>query len=145
MSKLNYSLFFMLIFMSSMAFGASFIDKRTGLEWQLAQHISNSWEEAVAGCQAQTESGGGWRLPNIKEAATVIRPFQVGPNVDARYVDILTGYQFGFYYTSTVFEYDVSNPFYIYVLSLTTGTIELIQENTSALDGNLYFCVRTAS
>ncbi len=143
MFKLIQRVFLVFLLLASAVYADSFIDKRTGLEWQLAQHLANSWEEAVAGCSSQTSDGGGWRLPNVKEAASLVRPFQNGANVDERYVGVLKGYQFSFYYTSSVAEYDPAKPFWVYLLSLTTGTIELRKENTGViLDGQLYFCVK---
>lgn len=122
---------------------ATFLDQKTSLEWQVTQYLGESWEEAVAGCNNLTEAGGGWRLPNVKEAASLIQVYKEGPQIDGQMTEAVRSYKHFLYYTSTVAEYDSLDPFWVYYIDFTNGTIRLFRENTGNIaDGAPYFCVR---
>lgn len=74
------------------AAGDEITDNETGLIWRRCTEgqnwnggtcngnsISVNWEGAIARAQA---AGGGWRLPNAKELATLIDPTQANPAID---------------------------------------------------------------
>ena len=61
----------------------SFFDPRTGLEWQKAFVDGQTWTEALDDCESSTAGGKtDWRLPNIKELATMIDEGHVSPAAD---------------------------------------------------------------
>ncbi len=55
-------------------FGDTVFDRMTGLEWEkVPSHESNrTWAEALEDCLTSTKAGGGWRLPNVKELASIV-------------------------------------------------------------------------
>lgn len=58
-------------------------DLSTGLTWQQFVEDDNvSWAEAVSYCQELELTGGGWRLPNIKELHSIMDDRVFGPAID---------------------------------------------------------------
>ena len=50
-------------------------DNRTGLTWQqVSDPTPRSWSSAVNYCAQLQLSGGGWRLPTLKELLTLVDP-----------------------------------------------------------------------
>ena len=45
------------------------LDRLTGLEWETEYHEGQPWDDALATC---INKGGGWRLPNVKELASLL-------------------------------------------------------------------------
>lgn len=49
-------------------------DSTTGLIWQKDRGSFNTWQEALAHCEALGQDGRSWRLPNIRELRSIIHP-----------------------------------------------------------------------
>jgi len=86
--------------------GAAVTDVQTGFTWeQSPDFFYGAWSEAIAHCQAKTVGGQvGWRLPSIKELATLIDSSQKDPALPS-------GHPFGnikssIYWSSTPSETD---------------------------------------
>lgn len=86
--------------------GVAVTDVRTGLTWeQSPDFFYGAWSEAIAHCQAKTAGGQkGWRLPSIKELASLIDSSQKDPALPS-------GHPFGnikssIYWSSTPSETD---------------------------------------
>ena len=53
--------------------GGVVVDHQTGLTWQQSDNAStDTWENAIIYCEALALSGGGWRLPDIKELQSIV-------------------------------------------------------------------------
>ena len=49
------------------------MDLNTGLEWQQQDDgVTRTWQQALDYCNGLSLSGGGWRLPDIKEIASSV-------------------------------------------------------------------------
>lgn len=58
-------------------------DNYTGLIWQrLDSDVGMSWQEAVDYCAGLSLGGSPWRLPTIREAATLVDEATVAPSID---------------------------------------------------------------
>ena len=86
--------------------GAAVTDVQTGFIWeQSPDFFYGAWAEAIAHCQAKTVGGqAGWRLPTIKELASLIDSSQKDPALPS-------GHPFGnikssIYWSSTPSETD---------------------------------------
>jgi hypothetical protein len=61
-----------------------FQDNYTGLIWQRTGNSSGliSWDQAVAYCSGLTIGGNTWRLPSVRELATLVDEAQVAPAIN---------------------------------------------------------------
>jgi hypothetical protein len=59
-------------------------DNYTGLIWQRTGNSSGliTWDQAVAYCSALTLGGATWRLPSVRELATLVDETQVAPAIN---------------------------------------------------------------
>ena len=59
-------------------------DNFTGLIWQRTGNSSGfvSWDQANAYCKALTLGGATWRLPSVRELATLVDEAQVAPAIN---------------------------------------------------------------
>ena len=58
-------------------------DTRTGLVWQRKVGMRDgTFDAAGRYCQTLTLAGGGWRLPGVKELATLVDPTRNDPAID---------------------------------------------------------------
>jgi hypothetical protein len=59
-------------------------DRKTGLTWQRMVDTTAKYDlEAAKGyCEQLTLSGGGWRVPALKELLTLVDPTRVKPAID---------------------------------------------------------------
>lgn len=58
-------------------------DTKTGLVWQrMVGTRDGTFEAAARYCQTLTLAGGGWRLPGVKELATLVDPTRYDPAID---------------------------------------------------------------
>jgi hypothetical protein len=84
---------FLLAFAGSAAAGykdlgdGSVLDTATGLAWESASGTQTyTWQAALARCESLTTGGhGDWRLPNIRELASLIDYSRHMPAVDPRF------------------------------------------------------------
>lgn len=93
-------------------------DTRTGLVWQLSDAAGGvNWSQAKRGCDTLTLADSIWRLPSIKELATLIDPAGP-PYVDATAFGPSTG-AISLWSSSEV----VGSPEYYWVQGVTSPTI----------------------
>jgi hypothetical protein len=60
------------------------MDPATGLEWQReSRSVVHAWNDATAYCKALDLNGSGWRLPTIKELATLVDETVARPAIDS--------------------------------------------------------------
>ncbi len=78
-------------------------DEITGLSWQKQDSGSTMlWEEALNYCENLSLGGyGDWRLPNIKELASIIKPTFTPPTIDTTY---FSNVQSARYWSSTSYS-----------------------------------------
>jgi len=63
--------------------GGTAYDVNTRLTWQRTVAPSTyTWDEAKAYCPSVTSDGGGWRLPSLKELATLVDNTRYDPAID---------------------------------------------------------------
>lgn len=57
-------------------------DRVTGLEWYVGPHRDNTWRQAKAWAENLKVSGGGWRLPTVKELQALYQKGASRNNLD---------------------------------------------------------------
>lgn len=123
-------------------------DTKTKLTWQRVPAQSLTWMESKNYCEGLSTSigGVGWRLPSVKELATLIDPVQQTPP----FVDVVAFPQTlpDYFWTSTIF---VVNPKQVWVVGFglnpdgTEGGVLQSDVDTDGVPfGRAIRCVRSA-
>ncbi|MFF3501066.1 DUF1566 domain-containing protein [Streptomyces sp. NPDC003247] len=112
--------------------GGQVTDPATGLTWQRTAGGSMSVTQADAYCSALTLGGHAWRLPTVKELATLVDDGRVTPAIDRAAFPDTPGT--GVYWSASVYAADRSQRWW---LSHNDGIT-----SHRSLDGALVRCVR---
>ncbi|MEC9492570.1 Lcl domain-containing protein [Flexistipes sp.] len=92
-------------------------DETTGLMWQDdtdAENVDINWPKAKTYCQNKTHGGySDWRLPTIKELATIVDSGKYSPSIDSVFENVLSTR----YWSSTTFSNDNSSAWDIVFIS----------------------------
>jgi hypothetical protein len=101
-------------------------DLSTGLVWQQATAGTMDWKSALKYCERLNLGGcSNWRLPNIKELASIVDLSRSGPSIDTTYFPDTMGYQ---YWSSTTSVVNAGNVNYI---DFNNGYIDSILKSYS--------------
>jgi hypothetical protein len=80
--------------------GGTVYDTKTGLTWEQSPS-SSTMQEAVAATHCSGLSGAAWRLPTLKELATIVDFTTSNPSIDT---SAFHGIQSSGYWTSTIYN-----------------------------------------
>ena len=87
------------------------IDLATGLTWQRQDDDNTrNWNEAISYCQGLTLAGGGWRLPTIKELASIADYRVYNSAIDE---DAFPGTDWAAYWSATADAQDSLSAWYV--------------------------------
>lgn len=88
-------------------------DTKTTLTWQRVRSTTTrTWNDATAYCASLTTSGGGWRLPSIKELWTLVDLTKTKPTIDtSAFTDMPSG---GFFWSSSLSNSSHQNAWSVY-------------------------------
>ena len=94
-------------------------DVSTGLVWQQATAGPMDWKSALKYCERLTLGGcSNWRLPNIKELASIVDLSKAGPSIDTTYFPNAIAY---YYFSSTTSAAITAN---VNLLDFNSGYID---------------------
>jgi len=117
------------------------VDNRTGLMWvtnptDAGMGGTYTWEDALSGCEGQTYAGyPDWRLPNVRELATIIDYSQPPPTINAVYLPGTATAVPAYYWTSTTYAQDSLSA---WVVNFTVAQVYYDDK----ANGNYVRCVR---
>jgi hypothetical protein len=109
--------------------GNIIVDNSTGLQWMATDSMPKSWDKALGVC---ANLGSGWRLPTIKELASIASPGSLSPT------DPMFGLSASPYWSATPAAFD---PTVSWALDATDGTLKTFPFNESGTPP-LARCVR---
>jgi hypothetical protein len=94
-------------------------DTKTTLVWQrMPGTHAVTFAAAQSYCQSLTLAGGGWRLPAMKELATLVDPTRYDPAIDS---NVFPGDASDFYWSSTAVQ--VITGLRVYGVGFTDGAV----------------------
>ena len=97
-------------------------DSHTNLLWlKDANHFKTSmlWKEAVDACKTLEISGGGWRLPEVKELLSLVDYSRYNPALPQGHP--FSNVQSSYYWSATT---DAYNIYYAWVVYMYNGSVD---------------------
>ncbi len=96
-------------------------DPRTNLSWKQADEGVHPWAEALDVCEQLDFAGAkDWRLPNVKELATLVDRKTTSPVIDT---NLFPNAQSARHWSATAYPDDVSHPATAYFLNFSNGRV----------------------